>query len=82
MSTNWLIQEFSHPTSNCSQIMINYLDSIGRKVVTFKYIPFGGTDYGFLDNLNEPAVFFGTWNALKDIRKNHIETPKPFVWLS
>ena len=80
MQTHWIIQEFNHPTSNCEQVLVNYLNYIDRPVTTFKYVPFGGTDFSFLQTIQEPAVFFGTWNTLNDLRKRGISYPKPFVW--
>lgn len=80
MKTHWIIQEFSNPTASSEQLLINYLNSIDRPVTTFKYIPFGATDFSFLQTIQEPAVFFGTWNVLNDLKNRNISYPKPFAW--
>ncbi len=80
MKTTWVIQEYVNSTGDSTQKLISYLHSIDRLVVNFKYIPFNGTDFSFINGIKNPAVFFGTWNALKSIRDNLIKTPEPFVW--
>lgn len=78
---HWIIQDVrSRSITRCEQTMIMTLQELGNPVSTFTYVPFGGTDYSFLNDIKSPAVYFGTWNALHDIRKRGITVPEPFVW--
>lgn len=77
----WIIQETNYSNDfNGAQNIMWYLREKDYKVISFKYVPFGGTDYSFLEGLEDPVVFFGALNPIEDIKSRNIKTPKPFVW--
>jgi hypothetical protein len=77
----WIVEETKyHNDNNVAQRLLYVLEELGCRAVSFKYIPFGGTDWGFLKDINEPAVFFGSWNVVNDIRARGIQYPEPFIW--
>lgn len=77
---HWLLQETKyHNDNNVAQRLHYLLMEMGHPVTTFKYIPFGGTDYSFMPT-EPPLIFFGTCNVVKDIRTRNIPVPPPFVW--
>lgn len=78
--THWVVEETDFQNDfSVAQRLPYVLMELEVPFSTFRYIPFGGTNYDFLPS-SGPTVFYGTWNALHDIRSRGVKTPEPFAW--
>lgn len=78
---HWIVQQTKTQTDNdVYQRLLYTLEEMGVPYTSFVYIPFEGTDYSFMEGVKSPAVFFGTFNALNDMRKRVPNLPEPFAW--
>lgn len=79
-SVHWLIEEVDHANDFAVAHRLGYaVQERGHPVTTFKYVPFGEMDWGFIPQAG-PLVYYGGWNALADIRRRGVATPGPFAW--
>lgn len=82
MNVHWILEATNYQNdNNVAQRLMYLLAEKGHPVTMFDYVPFEGTDYSFLPKPEEgPAVYFGTWNALMDMRERVPNLPRPFAW--
>ena len=78
---HWLIEETNYQNdNNVAQRLMYLLQERGNPVTTFDYV-FENTDWSFWSSFQreDPAVFFGTWNALSAMSEMH-DLPQPLAW--
>jgi len=80
----WILEQTKFANDFDSTNRIGYLvQELGHKVVTFPYIPFGGTDYSFIKEVENPCIFYGSYGGMKNLR-NYLEINKceacPSIW--
>lgn len=80
MKAHWYIEATNYQNDfNAPQRIVYVLEELGHPVTTFQYVPFGGTDHSNMPT-ESPVVYYGTWNALADLRDRGVELPQPFAW--
>lgn len=79
---HWIVQSNITLIGDSTQRLVYTLQELKQPYTTFEYIPFKGTDYGFFDDIKNPAIFCGTLNSLLDIVDRVKVLPKPFSWHS